>query len=469
MSEHLFSIWQNVNKDSFYLEISNVKYRKEDIDSFIKKLEKNLNDTAYWKDEKVIVDVKDRRLFIVVFLTLLRLKSKIVLVPAEIKQEDYIGERAVLLSDNKKFENGLYVNDDLSITIGQNFNAFKHKENDIIKSDASIFLYTSGSTGKAKLIPKTYENLITELKELKQIFDIQEDARFYATPPLYHIYGLLFGFLLPLYSSCKIIADYHFTPESIADFVESKKISHFISIPSYYKMFCKLGLVSVFNYCDKLVSSSAPLPVDVSQLFYSSGAKIVEVYGSTETGGIAYRTSATSLEWAVFSYVNIIANYDKYLRNDEEVIKEIELQVTSPTISVEYNHALGFNTGDVVDLYSNSLFRLLGRNTRFVKISGKRVDLNYVVEKVREYLIDLSGAHISEDALYAGCQNEKIYIISEVELHKTSKELKDALKKHLPGYAVPRIYISAEIPRNKMGKINKVKILEMVAKHTRYS
>ncbi|MCK4798056.1 MAG: acyl--CoA ligase [Spirochaetes bacterium] len=461
MSQSLYSIWEQVDKESFFLEEEGKRLFKDDIEYFIEKLRVNLLSIADWLDKKIFLDIKDKKLFIITFFTLLKLKSKIVLVPSEIKIEDYVYNGGIFLSDNKHYKEGVFLQKDLFVKPGESFNADDQKLT--IKDDNTvIYLYTSGSTGKAKLIPKSSLNLLAELEELKNILSINKEDIFYFTPPLYHIYGLLFGFLLPVFSSSKIIVDYNFTPESIADFVLRKKITHFISIPSYYKMFVELELIDHFRSCKKLLSSSAPLPIDISKKFYQERLQIIEVYGSTETGGIAYRTSALSLEWKLFSYVEIFTEWIDYINGEKEIIDQIELRIISPTISVDYDKRIGFNTGDIVKIFKNDGFMLLGRNTRFVKISGKRVDLHYVLEKVREYLTYICEQEIKAEELYIGEKDERIYVLFEKKFPKNSKEMKNDLKKHLPGYAVPRLFVNGPIPKNPMGKINKTKIQEII-------
>ena len=158
----------------------------------------------------------------------------------------------------------LFLENNFKIKINKEFNLDNLEL--LSKDDNTIvYLYTSGSTGKAKLIPKTSMNLIYEVEELKNILSITQDDTFFFTPPLCHIYGFLFGFLLPIYSSSKIILDDCFTPDSIAKFIEKKKITIFISIPTYYRMFSDLNLIKYFINCRKLTSSSAPLSQDVSE------------------------------------------------------------------------------------------------------------------------------------------------------------------------------------------------------------
>ncbi len=459
MSQELYSLWTKIDKDTFYIEENKERIYKKEIDNQIKKFENNLKTIADWDNRKVYIDIKDKKLFIIALLSLLKLKSKIVLVPTEIKIEDYYYKEGLFLSDNKVYKNVIFLQNDFFVKPHEDFNPNK-LESPVENDNTVIYLYTSGSTGKAKLIPKTFLNLIYELKELKNILSVSKKDRFFFTPPLYHIYGFLFGFLLPIYCSGKIVLDNCFTPDSIANFVDKNDISVFISIPTYYRMFSDLGLIDCFKKCQKLTSSSAPLPMDISKEFYKKEIKINEIYGSTETGGIAYRVSAVSIEWKLFSYVRIFDDWNDYIDNEniQKEKDEIEFRINSPAISVDYNKKTGFNTGDIVKLFENGTFILLGRNVRFVKISGKRVDLQYVLEKVKNYLMEIKDSEIKEEELYVGEKDEKIYIIFEKEFPKSTKEIKNDLNKHLPSYAVPRILISNKIPRNNMGKINKVEI-----------
>jgi acyl-coenzyme A synthetase/AMP-(fatty) acid ligase len=410
-----------------------------------------------WENKTVYIDIKDRKIFILLFITLKILNSKIVLVPIEIASADFIAEDIVYISDNKKLNEGIFIDKYFEFHVGNNFNF--SVQTGIVYDNTPLFLYTSGSTGKAKLIPKNDFNLLTELKELEKILEIKEGNVFYFTPPLYHIYGFLFGLLLPLYTNSHLMVDYHFTPESVAKFVSEHEIDFFVSIPAYYNMFCDLDLVDSFKKCKKLTSSSAPLSIEISKKFFDRGIKIIEVYGSTETGGIAHRTGAESESWKLFSYVDVI-NTKK--GHGTEIEENNELIITSPAISTIYDENIGYNTGDVVEFHDTDNFILLGRNTRFVKIKGKRIDLNYITKKIMNYMKSLSNFEIKEDNLFIGEKDEVIFVIFEFNFPKNNTEMKKDLKDLLPGYAVPKYFMNMKIPRNSMGKINKVEINNLV-------
>lgn len=456
MINNLFDIFTASDSATFCFVKHSVKFEKSYIEKSISTLEKNLlNIYADWDGMKIFIDIKDRALYIITFLTFLKLKSKPVLIPIEVKEEDYKNSEDIFISDNKNLDFGLFINTEFEIEVGSNFN-----KNTLVKTSdsAALYLYTSGSTGKPKLIEKSVENIAVELEELKKIFPINKKTTFYFTPPIYHIYGLLFDLLLPMSCSCTIYIDYLFTPETIAQYVLDNRIDFFVSIPSYYKMFVTLNLVGSFASCKYLTNSSAPLDKEVSKVFYKKGLSIVEIYGSTETGGIARRVSPKNENWELFSYVDIVKS------QEVEDDKARELLILSPSVSVDYDKTAGFNTGDVVEFIGDNKFILLGRNTRFVKISGKRVDLNYVFSKIKDYFYSKGLNNVDEQNLFVGCYKEKLFVIFSDEYPDELHIVKEELKKHLPGYSAPRYFVKKEIPRNSMGKINRTEIEKIAEK-----
>ena len=453
MSCEIYNLLDNTNRDTFAIVYNGKRYSYNDFCEQTVRLESNIISLCQsWRDKRVYLDIEDRFLFFVTFFTLMKLDARCVLIPVEIKPTDYVNEHDFFISDNKLIDNGAKLNADLTLTVGAQFNAAKIAA---IPGQPAVYLYTSGSTGKSKLIPKSSSNLLTEVKALAPMMGVQPSYKFYFTPPIYHIYGLLFDLLLPIYCGCTIHLDAMFSPQSVADYVCDNHIDFFVSTPTYYRMFTDLGLVSSFSGCTKLTSSSAPLDADVSKAFLDGGLSIIEIYGSTETGGIAHRVGAKCTDWTLFPYVSVC--------NKAKADEITEFLIDSATISVEYGTE-GYNTNDLVKFTDNDnkSFQLVGRNTRFVKIAGKRLDLSFVFSKLTEYL-GTFGLKANTDNMFVGMTNdEKIYILYNGDYPRSNQEMKEDLKKILPGYGVPRYYIKSIVPRNSMSKIDKVKIDEIV-------
>ncbi len=408
------------------------------------------------KDRSVYIDIKDRLLFISLFTGLLKCGSKIVMMPVEIMPEDYYFDGGIFITDNKE--------DTRAFVTDKNYNLVSEPVNQINKIDVidkyDLYFFTSGSSGKPKLVGKSYENFITEVKELKRIFTSEKGMKIFVTPPLYHIYGFLFGMLLPASSGAVLYTDFVFTPESIAEFVNTNKIDFFASTPSYYDYFRKLDLSSCFVNTGFMASSSGPLSLETSGYFYNHGCLITEVYGSTETGGIATRVAHRNMRWKFFSYVDTVNNIPEDM--DDGITS---LKIRSDAISVDYDQECGYDTGDIYILYEDG-FELAGRNSRFVKIAGKRLDLEFVVnkfalvfEEIYSLKPDNTDIAVIEDSgrVYLGFEKR---VSDEINCHY----LKEELKKHLPGYAVPRVIKECIIPRNSMGKIDRKKMEEILTK-----
>ena len=453
MSCEIYNLLDKADRNTFAVIYNGKTYSYDDFCSQIAILEKNIKKLCDdWRDKRVYLDIEDRFLLFVTFFTFMKLDARCVLIPIEIKPADYVNEHDFFISDNKLIDNGAKLNADLSLTAGEKFDAAKVSAR---PGQPAVYLYTSGSTGKSKLIPNSSSNLLTEVKALAPMMGVQSAYKFYFTPPIYHIYGLLFDLLLPVYCSCTICLDAMFSPQSVADYVAENQIDFFVSTPTYYRMIADLGLVSSFSKCKKLTSSSAPLDADVSKSFLDGGLQIIEIYGSTETGGIAHRVGAVSQDWTLFPYVSVC--------NKAKADEITEFLIDSATISVEYG-ADGYNTNDLVKFKDNdnSKFQLVGRNTRFVKIAGKRLDLSFVFSKLTEYL-GSCGLKANTDNMFVGMTaDEKIYILYNGDFPKSHQEMKEDLKKVLPGYGIPRYYIKSAVPRNSMSKIDKVKIDEIV-------
>ncbi|HPP04519.1 MAG TPA: AMP-binding protein [Spirochaetota bacterium] len=439
---NFLSLFEHSN---FTIENNDKIISKEELNRNITNLYENLRGISpLWKDKLVYIDIKDRVLFFILFFTLIKLEAKIVLVPNEIKEEDYLNSEDIFITDNKNNPNFIIIDNNLTINNIPDLSDRKTHYN-----FDTFYLYTSGSTGKAKLIPKKFENIYIELKELKKIFNIENNWVFYFTPALYHIYGFLFGLALPIYCNATVILTQHFTPESIIEFIEKKDIDIFISIPYYYSIFEKIEKINSFKPIKNLISSSAPFPLELSKIYYENGIKVTEIYGSTETGGIAYRISAIDPEWKLFSYVKIKSHFNE---------KEVELFIQSPAISIFYDTEIGYNTGDIVEFKTNNSFILLGRNTRFSKIAGKRVDLNFIQNKIIDILSKEFSITLFSDDIYIFEKDKNIVMLYDIKEDINIEKLKHILKKHLPSYSVPRIFIKSKIPRNNMNKIDKQEV-----------
>lgn len=290
--------------------------------------------------------------------------------------------------------------------------------------------------------------LLNEVQGLDASFQLPEQAIAIATVSHQHIYGLLFKLLWPLASGrCFYQAQLAF-PEDVADI--QKKLSTFkidnyvISSPALLKRWTHDVLL---QDCLTVYSSGGKLESGVRPYL---NRPITEVFGSSETGGIAHRQQDDAL-WMPFANVDIQAS------------EQQELQVRT-------NHAFSADwifTGDKVEVIEpgnlKSPFHLLGRLDRIVKLEEKRLSLDAIEQKIIE-LDDIVQCHVlileREHRQILAC----VAVLSEqarLQLQQGSKAqyvaaIKAQLKAKLEGIAIPRQWrFLTQLPQNAQSKLNK--------------
>jgi acyl-coenzyme A synthetase/AMP-(fatty) acid ligase len=112
-----------------------------------------------------------------------------------------------------------------------------------------------------------------------------------------HIYGLLFNVLWPLAAGRAIDAKtYYFPQELLGVLAERDRL--LVSSPAYIKRLpARPARATISNRLRAVFSSGGPLSFDVAcEAKRLLGLVPIEVYGSSETGGIAWRQQRTSMD-----------------------------------------------------------------------------------------------------------------------------------------------------------------------------
>lgn len=307
-----------------------------------------------------------------------------------------------------------------------------------------LYLFTGGSTGTPQIWSKTPRNLLLEALYLVDTFRIGSDDTIVATVPTNHIYGLLYSILVPLVSGATVEAVTPSFPHEIEERLVSNGATILVSIPAHYRA---LKETPIENHRVRLAFSSAgALPEqDAAQFHKTTGIAVTEIYGSTETGGIAQRTRAqaqTSL--SPFDCVDIR-------------IENQHLQVRSPFLSDELARDVSefFETADRAQWSNRPGFTLLGRSDGIVKVGGKRADLALT----KQALLEVEGVrdvYVYAHPVQSGRENE---IMALVEGSATPDQLVEAANTKLPIHARPRnIKVASKMPLTSTGKYRRTAI-----------
>jgi acyl-coenzyme A synthetase/AMP-(fatty) acid ligase len=225
-------------------------------------------------------------------------------------------------------------------------------------------IYTSGSSGQPLAIHKRLAQLEAEIRNLEAVFGprLREGAppTIHATVSHQHIYGLLFITLWPLAAGRMIDVAKIAYPEQMAERLGAEP-SVLVSSPAHLKRLPDtLDWSAARAQLRAVFSSGGPLPPESSlQAYALLDQSPIEVYGSSETGGIAWRQRAQHGDaW--------------------NPLPGVQWRLAEDTLCVQSAHLDGddwWETSDRAKALEGNRFVLQGRADRIVKIEEKRVSL----------------------------------------------------------------------------------------------
>jgi acyl-coenzyme A synthetase/AMP-(fatty) acid ligase/3-hydroxymyristoyl/3-hydroxydecanoyl-(acyl carrier protein) dehydratase len=277
----------------------------------------------------------------------------------------------------------------------------------IIADETSIIMYTSGSTGR----PKAVQQRLTEF-EADNRFIISKwgdeflKRKLCSTVSQHHIYGFLFSILLPFTLGVPLRRRRIEFPEEIEKLSDTGYM--IITVPAFLKRSVEMESSSVLNLKSPWIfTSGGALKFETakktSEVF---GFWPVEVYGSTETSGIAWRQSVNGQEWTVFDNAKISQNHDGCLVIRSPYIKD----------------PAGFETADMVEILDDRRFLLNGRIDSVVKIEEKRVSFPEIENRILQ-----SG--LAADVCVISLEDKRQYLAAAVVFNNKGKERFDGLEK----------------------------------------
>lgn len=344
------------------------------------------------------------------------------------------------------------------------------------KAMSQSMLYTSGTTGKPKGVRRfapTPEQQRLMADTRRTVYGVTPDARVLLPGPLYH--GAPNGIALSAAATAELLVLMpRFEPERLLALIEEHRITSLFMVPT---MFVRLLVLPAeirrrydLSSLRFVLHAAAPCPVDVKRRMIEWwGPVINEFYGGTETGPIAFSTSADWLErpgsvgratdHAVVRVLDddgkdcptgvpgeIFARLGHYpdftYHGQEDKRREIERDGLVTLGDIGYRDEAGF------------LF-LCDRKRDMVIIGGANV-YPAEIESV------LSGMPGVRDCAVFGIPDAEYgeSLMALVEPHSgmplEPEAVKAFLKDRLSGFKVPRrVEIRTELPRHDSGKIQK--------------
>ena len=312
-----------------------------------------------------------------------------------------------------------------------------------------LSLCTSGSSGEPKRIEKTLRQLANEVEALEQLWgaDLGE-ACIIGSVATQHIYGLLFRVLWPLCAGRPFVRKQLPFPEDLQRASREHPVFAWVASPALLKRMGDNLDWPALSCVRRVFSSGGALPAEAAQSLKQRLQQWpTEIFGSSETGGIAWR-QGDSL-WQPFADVQLSQDNDGALR------------IASPYLPVGHVE----QTFDAARIAADGRFELLGRLDRIVKLEEKRISLPMLEQALlnHPWVADARLGVVQENRASLGA----LLVLSEQGLHALrnqgrrtlTQELRQYLSQHCEALALPRRWrLLRQLPFNAQGKLPQAEV-----------
>jgi acyl-coenzyme A synthetase/AMP-(fatty) acid ligase len=303
-------------------------------------------------------------------------------------------------------------------------------------SQLAAIVFTSGSTGTPLPYKKTWGRLARCVQNGAPHFGLL-DGRSHAligTVPAQHMYGFESTVLLALLSGNSFCAERPFYPADIAAALAAVAEPRvLVTTPVHLRAL--LASEIAMPPVEIIISATAPLAQDVArEVEQTYRSRLLEIYGSTETGQIALRRTAHATAWRLWPDVRLTKNGD---------------QVFAQGGHVEQLTAMC----DVIDITGPDEFVLHGRTADLVNVAGKRSSFAYLNAQLNAIPGVVDGAFFLNDAATGSTGVSRLGAMV-VAPGLSIAVLTERLRQRIDPVFLPRpLLLVAHLPRNSTGKL----------------
>ena len=350
----------------------------------------------------------------------------------------------------------------------------------LLPDNDGLLMYTSGTTGQPKGVVLSHKNLVAGGLNAASAHELGRDDRALCVLPLYHINGLCVTLIGSLVSGGSLVIPSQFSSSAFWDQVRDNECTWFSVVPtqiSYLLHDDKSGPETRLQKVRFGRSASAPLSPDVQSSFERRfGIPIIETMGLTETAAQILSNplppglrKVGSPGIAVGNEVIIADN------NCVELARglEGEVLVRGPNVMGRYlnnaeitRQAFGaggwLKTGDLGRMDADGYVFITGRSKELIIKGGENIAPREVDEALYAHPDIIEAAAFARPSNDYGQTVEAAVSIRE-NSQLTQAALLEFFEQPLGKFKTPdKIYFLDELPKGPSGKIQRIKISELI-------
>ena len=312
-----------------------------------------------------------------------------------------------------------------------------------------LSLCTSGSSGEPKRIDKTLRQMANEVEALEQLWGNElGEACIIASVAAQHIYGLLFRVLWPLCAGRSFVRQQLAFPEDMQRVSREHPAFAWIASPALLKRMGDNLDWPALSPVRRVFSSGGALPAEAAQALHQRlGQWPTEIFGSSETGGIAWRQGPGL--WQPFADVQLSQGEDGAL-----CIASAYL----PPGHVEHS-------ADAVRIEADGRFELLARLDRIVKLEEKRISLPMLEQalEAHDWVLEARLGVVRENRASLGAllvlSDSGLFALREHGRRTLTQTLRQHLSQHCEALALPRRWrLLRQLPLTSQGKLPQAQV-----------
>ncbi len=350
----------------------------------------------------------------------------------------------------------------------------------IIDLDVASIVYTSGSTGKPRGATLTHLNIVTNTRSIVDYLKLTSEDRIMVILPFYYIYGKSL-LNTHFFVGGSVVVDNRFLfPNAVLKTMREQQVTGFSGVPSTFTILLHRSNIRSqkfpsLRYVTQAGGAMAPaVQKEVAKVF--APAKLYIMYGATEASA---RLSYLDPEYLPKKWGSIgkaIPNVELFIADHHghplPKGKEGEIVARGANIMQGYwnhpeetrkvlKHGL-YYTGDIGVMDEDGFLFVVGRSKDMIKIGGNRASGKEIEDALYEHpaVADVAVIGVPDDTL--GEVPKAFVVLKDAKLKENIEEsLITFLKDKLAAYKIPKYFEFRDaLPKNKSGKIQKLKLAE---------
>ena len=333
-----------------------------------------------------------------------------------------------------------------------------------LHDDLALLMTTSGSTGSPKLVRQSYENLRANTSSIAAYLHLDETERAVTNLPLHYVYGLSILNTHLAVGASVVVTEKTLFDRSFWQLMRDKEVTSFSGVPYTYAMlkrlrFFRMELPALHTLTQAGGKLDPELHAAFAEFAAREGKEFTVMYGAAEaTARMGYLPPQDALE--KIGAMGVAIPGGRFALVDEAGEEITTADTVGELVYYGANVTLGYaesgadlargderhgryETGDLARRDGDGYYTIVGRKRRFLKIFGKRTNLQEVEHILRQRFGEVEVACAGVD------DHLHIFVTQEALAADIVPFLSAKLGLH---HSALTVRCLAEIPKNASGK-----------------